>query len=125
MERIHPDKQIKVDIRGTGNRISVDREDALELVGNLLDNACKWAECEVHLVVDTRQGFHLCIEDDGPGIPSELRARLLGRGQRLDEEAPGHGLGLAIVQDIVLSYAGELSLGESAALGGLKVEVSL
>ncbi len=125
MERIHPDKQIKVDIRGTGNRISVDREDALELVGNLLDNACKWAEREIHLALDARQGFYLCIEDDGPGIPSELRARLLGRGQRLDEEAPGHGLGLAIVQDIVLSYAGKLSLGESAALGGLKVEVSL
>ncbi len=125
LERMYPGKRIVLDIRGEAEQAAVDREDALELMGNLLENACKWAASEVRLTLDTANGFRLRIEDDGPGIPEELRDRLLGRGQQLDEEGSGHGLGLAIVQDIVKSYGGELSLGESEILGGLKVEVRL
>ncbi len=125
LRRLHPDKRIALDIRGVNNQVTVDREDSLELIGNLLDNACKWAVGEVRLTLDLARGFHLRIEDDGPGIPPDLRARLLDRGQRLDEEAPGHGLGLSIVQDIVRSYGGELRLEESEALGGLGVDIRL
>ncbi len=125
VERIHPGRRIALEIRGGDDPVAVDREDALELVGNLLDNACKWAAGTVRLSLDLERGFRLRIEDDGPGIPPERRASLLGRGQRLDEEAPGHGLGLSIVQDIVESYDGELRLGASEALGGLRVDVRL
>ncbi|HHI77256.1 MAG TPA: HAMP domain-containing protein [Gammaproteobacteria bacterium] len=125
VERIHPGRRIALEIRGGDGPVAVDREDALELVGNLLDNACKWAAGTVRLSLDLERGFRLRIEDDGPGIPPERRASLLGRGQRLDEEAPGHGLGLSIVQDIVESYDGELRLGASEALGGLRVDVRL
>ncbi len=125
VNRIHPGRRIALDIRDTDAPVAVDREDTLELVGNLLDNACKWAAGEVRLSLDLQRGFRLRIEDDGPGIPPERRVRLLDRGQRLDEEAPGHGLGLSIVQDIVRSYGGELRLEESEALGGLRVDIRL
>ena len=125
LKRIHPGRHIDLNIRDCDGPVLIDREDALELIGNLLDNACKWSTGEVRLHLDLKPGFHLRIEDDGPGIPPELSARLLARGQRLDEETPGHGLGLSIVQDIIKSYEGELSLGTSKALGGLRVDVRL
>ncbi|WP_258043966.1 ATP-binding protein, partial [Pseudomonas syringae] len=79
-----------------------DREDILELLGNLLDNACKWADSEVRLnILRQEQGFCLLIDDDGPGIPESQRAEVFSRGARLDEQITGHGLGLGIVRDIV------------------------
>lgn len=105
-----------------------EREDMLELLGNLLDNACKWARMQVslHLV---REGtlLHLVVEDDGPGIDTPERERVLVRGARLDERGgmvDGHGLGLAIVADIVELYGGEIGMGR-AMLGGLRVDVTL
>ena len=97
----------------------------LEVLGNLLDNAFKWADSRIRLTLDDRDGhLHLCVEDDGPGIAPERRQQVLQRGQRLDERTPGDGLGLAIVSDTVAAYGGELSLGESA-WGGLRVELRL
>lgn len=108
-----------------GLQLPWDREDLLELLGNLLDNACKWADAEVRLsVVERAQGFELSVEDDGPGIPEERRDQVFGRGTRLDEQTHGHGLGLGIVRDIVDSWGGKLSLLESE-WGGLKVAVEL
>ncbi len=102
-----------------------DREDVLELLGNLLDNACKWADAEVRLsVVETPEGFVLAVEDDGPGIPEAQRDQVFSRGARLDEQTDGHGLGLGIVRDIVEAWGGELVLQESE-WGGLKVVVEL
>lgn len=102
-----------------------EREDMLELLGNLLDNACKWAEGRVRLDwALTEQTLELCIEDDGPGINEQDRQRVLGRGTRLDESVAGHGLGLDIVGDLVEVYDGELAL-QSSELGGLAVKISL
>jgi signal transduction histidine kinase len=102
-----------------------DREDMLELIGNLLDNACKWARNRVRLTVETSPGLAVAIEDDGPGVSSAQLDRLIKRGVRLDESAAGHGLGLSIVNDIIRQYGGELDFDRSPDLHGLRVRVRL
>ena len=104
--------------------------DLQELMGNLLENAFKWARQRVLLTVKTepavgnrRPGVFLAVEDDGPGIPQEQVERLLQRGVRGDERVQGHGIGLAIVQDIVRAYRGELKVETSAELGGARFTV--
>ncbi|CAE6932524.1 HAMP domain-containing protein [Ectopseudomonas khazarica] len=102
-----------------------DREDLLELLGNLLDNACKWAAQRVQLTVEEdADGYRLCVDDDGPGIAAERRDAVLGRGTRLDEQVAGHGLGLGIVRDIIEAWNGHIELQDSP-LGGLRVMVRL
>jgi signal transduction histidine kinase len=108
-----------------GLQLPWDREDLLELLGNLLDNACKWADAEVRVsVAENAQGFELSVEDDGPGIPEARRDQVFSRGTRLDEQTEGHGLGLGIVRDIVDSWNGKLALLDSE-WGGLKVVIEL
>jgi signal transduction histidine kinase len=108
-----------------GLRLPWDREDLLELLGNLLDNACKWADSQVLLQISrVAEGYQLTIDDDGPGIDAALRDEVLSRGSRLDEQVAGHGLGLGIVRDIVDAWGGILQLAESP-LDGLRVTVSL
>ena len=108
-----------------GLQLPWDREDLLELLGNLLDNACKWADAEVRLSVsETPHSYLLAVEDDGPGIPEAQRDQVFSRGTRLDEQIDGHGLGLGIVRDIVEVWGGVLQLQESE-LGGLKVLIEL
>lgn len=108
-----------------GLQLPWDREDLLELLGNLLDNACKWADADVRLTVsETLRSFLLAVEDDGPGIPQAQREQVLSRGARLDEQIHGHGLGLGIVRDIVEVWGGTLQLQDSE-LGGLKVLIEL
>jgi len=109
----------------TNCRLPWDREDLLELFGNLLDNACKWAHSEVRLDIQKQaDGYRLTIEDDGPGIPETQRDGVLTRGTRLDERAEGHGLGLGIVRDMLMTWNGSLALEESS-LGGLRVVIRL
>ena len=103
----------------------VQREDLDEILGNLLDNACKWAKCRIVLEasrIDDR--LVLTLDDDGPGLARELRAVVLERGVRIDEAARGSGLGLAIVRDLAELYGGSISLDDSP-LGGLRARVSL
>ena len=104
--------------------------DLQELLGNLLENAFKWARKRVLLTVrgeaeagDRRPGVCFIVEDDGPGIPQENVQRLLQRGVRGDERVQGHGIGLAIVQDIVRAYRGELEVTRSEELGGARFSV--
>jgi two-component system sensor histidine kinase PhoQ len=101
--------------------------DLLELLGNLLENAFKWANHRVLLSTQTltvapqrRAGLLISVEDDGPGIPPEKVEHLLQRGVRGDERVQGHGIGLSIVQDIVRAYRGELSVERSDELGGAR-----
>lgn len=102
-----------------------DREDVLELLGNLLDNACKWADATVRLNLTGVAGsFRIEVEDDGPGIEPARRQQVLERGRRLDEAVQGHGLGLGIVRDIVEAWGGELRL-ETSRWGGLQVVVEV
>lgn len=109
----------------SGCRLPRDREDMLELLGNLLDNACKWANSRVELSIErSGDGFVLLVDDDGPGIPAAQREQVINRGVRLDEAAEGHGLGLGIVSDILTAWRGEWSL-ENSPLGGLRVRIAL
>ncbi|MFF7107391.1 sensor histidine kinase [Pseudomonas sichuanensis] len=102
-----------------------DREDLLELLGNLLDNACKWADSEVRVgMAATTEGYQLWVDDDGPGIPEAQRLQVLERGSRLDEQVDGHGLGLGIVRDIVDAWGGRIVLLDSPQ-GGLRVSIEL
>ncbi len=102
-----------------------DREDLLELLGNLLDNACKWASSKVQLTIQREANHYLLlVDDDGPGIDPADRETLLKRGNRGDEQVEGHGLGLAIARDIASYCKGELWL-EDSSLGGLRVGVRL
>jgi signal transduction histidine kinase len=108
-----------------GLQLPWDREDLLELLGNLLDNACKWADEEIVLSIsETPECFRLVVEDDGPGIPESQRDQVFSRGTRLDEQTDGHGLGLGIVRDIVEVWGGVLRLEESE-FGGLKAVIDL
>ncbi|MFN7156060.1 MAG: sensor histidine kinase [Acidovorax sp.] len=105
-----------------------EAQDLQEMLGNVLDNACKWAQSTVRLQAQAPGGQPLrlviSVEDDGPGIGAAQRAQALDRGVRLDETVPGTGLGLAIVQDLASMYGGRLEL-DSAALGGLRVVLTL
>ncbi|KPV40313.1 hypothetical protein AN478_09490 [Thiohalorhabdus denitrificans] len=126
LEGIHAERGIAIEADvPPGKTFHGDREDLLELFGNLLDNACKWAEGRVRLRVEEGPGLRFVVEDDGPGIPEAERPRLTERGARLDESASGHGLGLAIASDIVAAYGGELAFDRSGDLGGLAVRVTL
>jgi signal transduction histidine kinase len=103
----------------------VQREDLDEMLGNLLDNACKWANSRIVLEA-SRMGatLVLTLDDDGPGLVSDLRTVVLERGVRIDEASPGTGLGLAIVRDVADLYGGAISL-EDSPFGGLRVRLSL
>lgn len=103
----------------------IDREDMLELLGNLLDNACKWANSTVRISIKAESGLSICIEDDGPGADPEMLLQLDKRGVRLDETKQGYGLGLAIVSDMVREYHGSLEFGRSEKLGGFRVDITL
>ncbi|PJC70398.1 MAG: ATP-binding protein, partial [Zetaproteobacteria bacterium CG_4_8_14_3_um_filter_59_5] len=110
----------------TGLKIPADREDMLEIFGNLLENACKWAESRVRCRIWGAQGgVCICIEDDGPGIEEEDYAELLYRGTRADESTPGHGLGLSIVSEMVAAYEGEITLSRSDDMHGLRVNIRI
>jgi signal transduction histidine kinase len=101
------------------------RQDLEEMLGNLLDNACKWASRRVAVAIQPDYAsLVVTIEDDGPGLPADQRAEVLERGLRLDETKPGSGLGLAIVADLARLYGGQLAL-DRAALGGLRARLTL
>lgn len=115
---------LEMDVK-SGLCLPWDREDILELLGNLLDNACKWADSEVLLTIGRQEtSFSIVIEDDGPGIPEAMREEVFSRGARLDEQITGHGLGLGIVRDIVQAWGGHLQL-EASQSGGLRVRIDL
>lgn len=103
----------------------VRREDLDELLGNVLDNACKWARHEVAIrVTGDESRLTVMVEDDGPGLPESMRSRVLDRGVRLDEASPGSGIGLSIVRELVEHYGGSIALG-TASMGGLAVRLDL
>lgn len=126
LRQIYVDRGLQIELDIPANKsFAGDREDIMELFGNLLDNACKWAEQRVLLTVYDKPGLVVSVQDDGPGCAPELRQQLDQRGQRLDESTAGHGLGLAIVRDIVEHYQGSLVFGQSDQLGGFRVDVAL
>lgn len=108
-----------------GRYVVGDRQDLEEMLGNLMENACKWAATRVRVTAEKDgRNIVISVDDDGPGVPAEKRDEVLGRGKRLDEATPGSGLGLSIVVELAELYHGSLELGDSD-LGGLSVRLTL
>jgi signal transduction histidine kinase len=134
MEKIHRDRGIAIDIEmPRDTRFRGERQDLEEMVGNLVDNACKWAQSRVAVEVlpdraDAAAGstLRVVVDDDGPGLTATQREQVgaARRGNRLDETKPGSGLGLSIVVDLAALYGGALTLG-TAPIGGLRAELVL
>jgi signal transduction histidine kinase len=131
LQKLNPQTNLSLSLPGTEIVFAGEREDLEELLGNLLENAMKWAKSSVLVSVVSLTGkddpaslFEIGIEDDGPGIPEDKAREALKRGRRLDETKPGTGLGLAIVADLVNEYGGVLAL-ERSGMGGLKAVVRL
>ena len=127
LERIHRDKAVEVDWRSPDDLcFHGERQDLQELAGNLMENACKWCRRRVRVTAQPTSPTELTIavEDDGPGLAAKDRAEVLQRGARLDETAPGSGLGLSIVDELARAYGGGVTLADSS-MGGLKVTLTL
>lgn len=132
MNRIYGDKGITVSAEiPTGTRFHGEQQDLEEIVGNLADNACKWAKSAVRISATVELGkgeedaqLRIHIDDDGAGLDAKQRVRATKRGQRLDESKPGSGLGLSIVTDLVGLYGGSFRLDASPA-GGMRAEITL
>jgi signal transduction histidine kinase len=126
LQNMYREKELSIQYTITGkDTIAIDREDMMELLGNLLDNACKWAKSRINLSIENTHNLHIVIEDDGPGISEKNRDELMKRGTRLDEMKEGYGLGLSIVKYMVQQHGGQLRLNRSSQLGGLSVEITL
>lgn len=133
LKKIHPNKNISVNIQiAPGAEFYGEKGDLMEVLGNLLENAFKWCDIEIDVLVKTlymegrrRTGLIVEIADDGPGIPKDKRAELLKRGVRGDEKVKGHGIGLSIVTDIIESYQGELEIKQHNYLSGACFKVIL
>ncbi|QND65659.1 histidine kinase [Mesorhizobium loti] len=131
LQKLNPRTNLSLSLPAAEIVFAGEREDLEELLGNLLENAMKWAKSSVLVSVvpltgkdDPASLFEISIEDDGPGIPEDKAREVLKRGRRLDETKPGTGLGLAIVADLVNEYGGVLAL-ERSGMGGLKAVVRL
>jgi signal transduction histidine kinase len=133
MEKIHRDRGIAIEVAADRRaKFRGERQDLEEMAGNLVDNACKWADSRV-LIQVLMEGpvepgagptLRIIVDDDGRGLSEAERAQVSRRGQRLDESKPGSGLGLSIVVDLAALYGGSLSLGR-APVGGLRAELVL
>jgi signal transduction histidine kinase len=133
MEKIHHHRGVAIDIDAPeGARFRGEQQDLEEMVGNLVDNACKWAQSRVAVEVfsekpdpkDERSIVRIVVDDDGPGLSPQQREQVARRGRRLDETKPGSGLGLSIVVELASLYGGGLTLG-TAPIGGLRAELVL
>jgi signal transduction histidine kinase len=126
MRRLHAGRELRIDADvSPAHEIRGRREDLDEMLGNLLDNACKWARSRVAIssAVDHAQ-LLISVDDDGPGLDPSLRAQVLQRGVRADQQVRGSGLGLAIVSDLAELYGGSVTL-ETSPLGGTRARLQL
>jgi signal transduction histidine kinase len=126
IERIHAARNIRIEtVCDEDIHFRGERQDLEEMLGNLIDNGCKWAKSRVRATCAQEGGrLVLTVEDDGPGLSAEQRGQVGSRGERLDESVPGTGLGLAIVRDISKLYGGFFAL-EASELGGLQACLTL
>jgi signal transduction histidine kinase len=133
MEKIHRDREIAIDIDVPERaQFRGEQQDLEEMVGNLVDNGCKWARARVAIEVladppassSEKARVRIIVDDDGPGLSPAQREQVALRGQRLDETKPGSGLGLSIVVELAGLYGGVLTL-DTAPIGGLRAELAL
>jgi signal transduction histidine kinase len=121
MTTLHAGRGLQITVEVSHEHfVRVQREDLEEMLGNLIDNACKWAKSAARIHARAEAGrVEIVVDDDGPGLEPSLREKVLRRGVRADEAAPGSGLGLAIVADLVELYSGSIELTASPQ-GGLR-----
>lgn len=133
MPKIHRDRALAIETRIIDEvKFNGERQDFEEMLGNLVDNACKWANARVEIEVFAKPAerageggyFHVVIDDDGPGLAPAMQQHVPERGRKLDESKPGSGLGLSIVTELAALYGGKLLLG-NAPIGGLRAELIL
>jgi signal transduction histidine kinase len=128
LDRIYEGRALELDVRSDrGLKFQGEKQDFEEMVGNLLDNACKWAKSKVCVSASRADGagnFEVLVDDDGPGLTEAERVKVVERGQRLDETKPGSGLGLSIVADLAHLYRGRFEL-EPSPQGGLRARLQL
>lgn len=131
LEKVYAERRLKLSLEvNTDVQFRADEADLMELSGNLLDNACKWAKHQVKVSAHIKtlgadQTLVLSIEDDGPGIAPDQRDAVLARGVRIDTSVPGQGIGLAVARDITAAYGGQINIGSSPSLGGAQFQASL
>jgi two-component system sensor histidine kinase PhoQ len=128
LEVAFPQMDLLLEVSGQP-KLRIDEGDLLEILGNVIENACKYGKYSVHISIDvvptskaSDAAVSMSIEDDGPGIPVAKREEVLARGLRLDTQVSGQGIGLAVAKELVALYAGRLSLGDSA-MGGAKIAI--
>jgi signal transduction histidine kinase len=126
LQQLYADRGLAIESRvSPSHAVRCQREDADEMIGNLMDNACKWARSRVIVTASEADGVvTIVVDDDGPGLPAAMRAFVLQRGARIDEALSGSGLGLAIVRDLAEVYGGSISLATSSE-NGLSARLSL
>ena len=126
LTRLYVEKGVRIDLDiPAAHCARVQREDLDEMLGNLLDNACKWAKSRIEIAASEVTGnIVIVVDDNGPGIPAELREKVLQRGVRADEASEGSGFGLAIVRDIAELHGGTISL-EASPRGGVRARLTL
>ena len=127
MHRLHAEQALDLAVQPMADApcFHGDVQDLQEMLGNLLENACKWARHRVEVNAGVANGvLWITIDDDGKGLPAAQRSAVLQRGVRADEQVPGSGLGLAIVSDLAQLYGGSVSL-EDSPLGGLRARLTL
>jgi signal transduction histidine kinase len=128
VDRIYEERGLDIEVSCIKElKFQGERQDLEEMVGNLLDNACKWARSQVNIDAQRKEGtarFIVVVDDDGPGLTEAQRAKAVKRGQRLDETKPGSGLGLSIVADLAHLYKGRFEL-EPSPEGGLRARLEL
>lgn len=126
LDRLHAGRRLSIEVNvAPEHAVRGQREDLDEMLGNLLDNACKWARSRVAVTSSNGDtGVLITVDDDGPGLAPSMRAVVLQRGVRADEAAPGSGFGLAIVRELAELYGGSIVL-EGSPLGGLRAGLRL
>lgn len=127
LNKVYHDKNIAINVASdTPLYFKADEGDMMELFGNLLDNACKWTSSDIHINARlNKQSLNISIEDNGPGFPPALIEQLKIRGRRADTNTPGHGIGLSVVNNIVDSYTGTISIKNNAPKQGATISISL
>lgn len=126
IKMMYPDKKINVTLSVPEHfKSKIDRADMLELLGNLIENAWKWANSKLNITISENKAINIYIEDDGPGANTDSLNELAQRGVRLDESVSGYGFGLAISSDIIRDYEGNIEFNRSESLGGFMVNITL
>ena len=126
LDRLHAERAVEITLEiGAEHTVRANQQDVEEMLGNLLDNACKWARARVHVHASTAgSNVRIVVDDDGPGLAAAMREAVIQRGVRADQALPGSGLGLAIVRDVAGVYGGTIALTDSPQ-GGLRATLDL